>query len=797
MMPKLPLYLFVCSLAAASILRADPALAQSRAISVTGTVKDSSGGVLGGARVDATIAGLVVAAATTGADGRYALDLSPAAMHRLRVHMDGFADEIVDVPSGSTSVVKDFVLKIAGLADSVVVTAARLPERRTTSSESIDVVTAKDVAALGTKSLGEIVALVPGLSVEVNGREGSLASLFSRGGESDYNLVLIDGVRVNQSGGTFDFSRVSGAEIERVEVVRGAQSALYGSDAIGSVVQVITKRAAPGDPPEVTASLEGGTFNSWRGGARVFGGARRRIDYQLGTTYRGTEGAFQDLLPEHDTFRETTVDGGVGAILGDRATLRTGLRYATATGKAVGPIDYGSRDTGTIADSTDLSWHVDFTNRVTSKLDQQATFASYRSSRESADTISDPIYNVYAILEGTPGALFPDSPRLVRLLDQSTFNAFRSGAQTLGSGQFLATTAFGVADFLSTNDTKFRRSAAKYQADYNWAGAQTLSGGYDYERETDPLHPDFLVENHAFFVQQRLTGGDRMFATVGARVDRNSRYGTSVSPKAGAGIFVLPYRAGGVSSAKVFGNVGRGIKNPTFGELYGSAFTDGNPDLNPERARTVDAGIEATFDSQRVLARATYFNNAYNDQVAFKSSGPGLDGKPDYINIDGSSAKGLELQALLQKPVAGGLTASVGYALVDTRVESSVNTSQQFQPGQPLLRRPKHSATIRMNYSRGRGTATFMWRYVGERHDAAFIGLSTLATPQLAARSVDITVNPGYGLASLGGEMQIARGTTAFVRVDNLADASYENALGYPGLPRAIVAGFRVDVRTR
>jgi len=694
-------------------------------------------------------------------------------------------------------VVKDFVLKVAGLADSVVVTAARIPERRTTSSESIDVITARDVAALGTKSLGEIVSLVPGLNVEANGREGSLASLFSRGGESDYNLVLIDGVRVNQSGGTFDFSRVSAGEIDRVEVVRGAQSALYGSDAIGSVVHVITKRAAPGDPPEATASLEGGTFNSWRGGARIFGGARRRVDYQFGATYRGTEGAFQDVLPEHDTFRETAVDGGVGAILGDRATIRTGVRYATATGKGVGPIDYGSRDTGTLADSTDVSWHVDFTNRLTSTLDQQVTFAHYRSSRESGDTIADPTYNVYAILEGTPGALFPDSPRLVRLLDQATFNAFRSGAQSLGGGQFLATTAFGVGDFLSTAQTEFRRSAVKYQADYKWAGAQTLTGGYDFERETDPLHPDFLVENHAFFVQQRLTGGSRTFATVGARLDRNSRYGTTVSPKAGGGVFLLTYRTGRVSSAKVFANVGRGIKNPTFGELYGSAFTDGNPDLNPERARTVDAGIEATFDSQRVLARATYFNNAYNDQVAFRSSGPGLDGKPDYINIDGSSAKGLELQALLQKPVAGGLTASVGYALVDTRVESSVNTSQQFQPGQPLLRRPRHSATMRVNYSRGRWTATFLWRYVGQRHDAAFIGLSTVATPQLAARSVDITVNPGYALASLGGEVQLARGAAAFVRVDNLGDTAYEHALGYPGLPRAVVAGLRVDLRRR
>src|SRR5207253_11181593 len=102
-----------------------------------------------------------------------------------------------------------------------------------------------------------------------------------------------------------------------------------------------------------------------------------------------------------------------------------------------------------------------------------------------------------------------------------------------------------------------------------------------YERESDPLNPSFLVENHAFFAQQQLRAKDRYFATVGARLDHNSRYGDTVSPKLGAGAFLRPYQTGAVSSIKVFGNIGRGIKNPTFGELFGSAFTDGNPNLSP------------------------------------------------------------------------------------------------------------------------------------------------------------------------------------------------------------------------
>ena len=99
-----------------------------------------------------------------------------------------------------------------------------------------------------------------------------------RGGDSDYNVVLIDGVRANLDGGRFDFRRVAAAEIERVEVLRGAQSALWGADAMTSVVQIITKRANPTSAPEVSGSVEGGSFSTFRGNAGVYGGTGTKVD---------------------------------------------------------------------------------------------------------------------------------------------------------------------------------------------------------------------------------------------------------------------------------------------------------------------------------------------------------------------------------------------------------------------------------------------------------------------------------------------------------------------------------------
>jgi vitamin B12 transporter len=763
---------------------------------ISGVVKDTSGAVLPGATIEATVAGLAVATTVTGPDGRYRLALAPHTQHQVRARMNGFADEVFDIkPSADAS--HDFTLRLAAVADEVVVTANRLAETRSTTTESLEVFTAEDIQALGATSIVDVLRTVPGMNVESTGREGALSSLFARGGESDYNLVLIDGVRVNPSGGAYDFSRISAAEIDRLEVVRGGQSSLYGSDAIGSVVQVFTKRAAPGDAPRIAGSIEGGSFNTVRTDAALLGGARRRVDYSLGAAYRGTEGAFQDLLPDHDSFRQTSIDAGVGTILGDRATLRTGVRYANAKGKAIGQIDYGSRDTGTAADTRDLSWHLDFSHRISDRIDQTGQVNYFKSYRLSADTIADPTFQVYTILSGTPGALFPNSPRLVQLLDAATFASYQNGSRPLGAGQFLAKTSFGVSDFLSTTTSEFRRPAFRYQVNATWGSDQTLSGGYDYEHESDPLNPSFLVEDHAFFVQQQFHAHDRWLATLGVRLDHNTQYGDSASPKLSLGGFLLPYRTGTVSSLKVFSNIGRGIKNPQFGELYSTAFTDGNPNLRPERARTVDAGAELTFDDQRLLARVTYFNNHFNDQVAYKASSFVLDGIPDYVNIDGSKANGWELEGGLQRPIAG-FTASAGYALVDTEVVSFVSTSEQFQPGQPLLRRPKHSSMLRVNYSRGRATVNLNVRYVGQRHDAAFLGLSAVPSAQFpTGRSVDITVNPAYTVAWLGGEVRVSRDVAAYLRIDNLTDASYESVLGYPGLPRAVVAGLRFNLSTR
>ena len=198
---------------------------------------------------------------------------------------------------------------------------------------------------------------------------------------------------------------------------------------------------------------------------------------------------------------------------------------------------------------------------------------------------------------------------------------------------------------------------------------------------------------------------------------------------------MIPYRAGGLSSLKVFGNFGRGVKSPTFLERFGGSFADPNPDLVVEQAKSGDVGVEATLADSRVRVTAAYFRNDFTDQISYRPGAVG-DGIPEYINIDGSRASGVELEAGLQRPI-GGFLAWVTYSFVDSEVVTNQNTSQQFQPGQPLLRRPKHSGSVRAAYTFGRATANVNFRIIGDRFDNSFLSLRTVPNAGSADRDHD------------------------------------------------------------
>ena len=214
----------------------------ARAATLQGTVADPHGAAVPAARVLVIAAGAVVAQTDTDAQGRFVVDGLPAGSYDLRVVAPGFRSEPASITLGPDEARPvTLVLQIAAVAESVVVSAAQVDLPLSLVPDSVTVLTRADLEARQIQTVPEALRRVPGLTVTQSGGPGSLTSLFPRGGESDFTLVLVDGVAMNAFGGGFDFSSLSIADVERIEVVRGPQSAVYGSGAIGAVVQIVTR----------------------------------------------------------------------------------------------------------------------------------------------------------------------------------------------------------------------------------------------------------------------------------------------------------------------------------------------------------------------------------------------------------------------------------------------------------------------------------------------------------------------------------------------------------------------------
>jgi outer membrane receptor protein involved in Fe transport len=209
---------------------------------VSGEIVDTSGAPLPRASVEIRDdQGRLIAATQTNSRGQYALDLPRK--YTLSVILAGFAsvkDRIVEVP-GETSL-QPLTLQISPHQEKVVVTATRTETPLSLVGSSVTTISGDELSLKGTSSVSDALREIAGISVVQSGGVGKVTSLFLRGGESDYTKILVDGIPINEPGGSYNFSNLSTSSIDRIEVVRGPQSALFGSDAITGVIQIFTKR---------------------------------------------------------------------------------------------------------------------------------------------------------------------------------------------------------------------------------------------------------------------------------------------------------------------------------------------------------------------------------------------------------------------------------------------------------------------------------------------------------------------------------------------------------------------------
>ena len=687
---------------------------------------------------------------TTGPDGTFQADELAAGEYAASVDAPGLelrgpASTTVGTGESPGSPARtgrlDLVLAPAPVSERVVVSATRGEATLSSLGVAAEVLDRERIDDRAAPSLLPLLQDVPGVATARTGQTGLQASVFVRGGESRYARVLVDGVPVNQPGGAFDFGTALPFELERVEVVRGAASSLYGTDALAGVVSLQTRRARPGDSPSLRAEGEGGSF-AWRRWLGATSGARGPFDWNAGVQWLTT-----DNEEANSRFEQTSAALSAGARIDPRTEARAVVRFDDGTTGTPGPTAFGRPDLDASFEREDLVASASV-RRAEARLSQQLSVGYARTHQLSLNPVDSgpwvPEWN------GTTGA-FP-------LFDFPNEAGFQN---------------------------RTARIAAGYQADLSLGARHLLTAGGEVEHETGALgdRAEELLRpertNSGAYVQDRVLLGRRAYLTVGGRVERNGSYGTHAVPRAALAVRLRD----GEDATTLRASAGMGIKEPSFLESYGeSFFAKGNPDLDPERSTTFDVGIEQRLFGSRLRASVTAFHHDYRDQIAYTvvdwNTYEGT-----YVNLARTRARGIEV-ALEARPESH-LHLLGQYTYLDGEIlESPSDFDPVYAEGEPLLRRPKHQGSLSAQVSFPRGSAGATLVRVGERADSDFVGLGlTRAEP--------------YTRLDARLRIRLAGPVEAFVVAENVLDAEDQEVLGYPALGRSVRGGLRLTVGER
>jgi vitamin B12 transporter len=712
-------------------------------------VVDPQSAAVAGAQVSLIRAkgGRVLATQTTSAEGIAPLRTDTDGPYQIRVLAPGFAAETVDISSQAEITVN---LRLATGAETVVVTATRTPVVGEAAGADVDSLSGAQLTTMQPIAADDVMRFLPGAVVNTAGQRGGLSSLFVRGGESNYNKVIVDGVTVNEPGGTFDFGTLSLEQGDRMEFVRGAQSTLYGSDAMTSVVQVWT-RAGSTRVPELRLGADGGNFETASGHASL-AGARGRFDYNVFGDQFNTNGS-----GVNDAYSDSLEGANVGAQLSDSAALRVRVRHANSHTGAPGEWSFNGYDPLIPA------------NGPTAPLIPLQPDPSDWSQ----------LNNLLGSVELTVAAPHGWQHRFTGFDYLYRYNELNP------NGDAERTDPFGdPIDFASHEIDHINRGGFEYQGDYSEGARAHTTFGYRVENENGFVgNVDYGLQTHGqrlnndVYVQQQVTIG-RLSAIAGGRFVHDSAFGNTGMPR--IALTLQAFRGGEIfSGTRLRFSYATGFKEPRLEETFaGPPYTQANPSLKPERSRSFEAGLLQDFWRGRVSLNATYFNNLFHDQINYVTVDP-VTFVGEYVNVNEAFAHGAEVT--IQAKLRPRLLWNSAYTYTSSEyLDNPSPFDAVYDPGQPLLRRPKHSATTMLSYLGSRWGANVGGSFVGRRADSDFDGFG-------------IDHAAGYVRADLGGWYAVRPRLTLYANVENALDRRYNEVVGYPALP----VNFRAGVRFR
>jgi len=620
----------------------------------------------------------------------------------------------------------------------LVVTATKVASPRAAVPAHVTVLSGTELQAQGITRVVDALRAQPGLAVVQLGPPGAVASVFLRGGESDYVQVLVDGVQVNDPGGAYDWAHLTTADIDRIEIVRGPASVLYGSDAVSGVVQVFTRGGRGDRRVQATASTgvarrvgarASGRYRTWTSGASVTGGGQATsaldLSYGLGASSQHSDGAYAF----NNGYGNTTLSGRLRFAHTAGTTVNASLHYTDQqyhypTDGAGNVVDR-NRYTGGQALSAGLGLLRPLGAHSTALL----TFGFYRNDTGANDPEDEP-----------GGEVSASTSRVSRDQLELRLDSRPSPGLTLSVG----------------GELKRQHGASDYRSDGPFGPYSSAS--------------DDGRDNRAAYAQV-MRAGTHLSLTAGARVDRSDQFGRFTTGRAGLSWQLA--RALGVHASW-----GTGFKEPTFVEAYATGFARGNPGLRPERSASTELGLRA--DAGGLQLEATAFRQTFRNLIQYTFAPPAADA-PNYYNMGGANAGGVELEAAVSLPC--GVVAGAGYTGLRTEVtDAGFGEDRQFLDGKPLLRRPAHHLTGALSWRDGPVTAALQAAYIGTRSDLDFTDPAEWQGRRVELKPYStVDVSLGYALGAV--ELDL--------RADNLLGTQYQEVYNFPAPGRLLTLGVR------
>ncbi|HXT85958.1 MAG TPA: TonB-dependent receptor [Verrucomicrobiae bacterium] len=707
--------------------------AQSTA-TLSGRVTDRSGASISQASITAEpISALQIKAespirARTAADGSFSLALPPG-KYRVRVS----APEMATVEeqftfAGGQRREWDVRMELAPLSSQVVVSAQAEPAPANTVASPVTVLTRADIEQRQANWLAPLLSSITGASIARLGPEGGFTSFFLDGGNSNFTKVLIDGTPANQPGGDIDLSNFDITNIDKIEIVHGASSALFGSDAMDGVVQIFTHRGTT-EKPALTLLAEGGTFQTQREEADL-SGVISHFDYAPAISYFDTDGQ-----GANNRFRDTTLSGNFGWKFSSTNQIHLSVRNSASDAGQPGqtllepPILGQSSDLHDFA--ANLSWdfssgthwehHLAGTESYFRDLDADVPFFAFidqfnRAGFEGQSTYLDgPVaislgYN-YEVENGSSGG--PHERRNNQGGYVETHYSFTHRITAIAGARAEDNSSFGTRVVPRVGIAYLARIGSGL-----W-GETRLRGSYGLGIK----EPNFIQSFDA----------DPCFpGNPGLRPERSNTFNAGVDQVLASDRVKL--------SATFFRN--------EFRDLVSSAFCFGGSPCGfppPPACSPADLAADGGFG--------------------------------EFFNTDAARAFGASAQ-FEAKPLAW-LSILGNYTYDDTRVLKAPNpTDVALAPGNRLFFRPLHSANLIFNAAFRRMNWNLAGYYVGRETDSDFLGLG-------------FTSNPSHFRLDLGTQFSLLRGFSVLARAENLLDRHYSEAVGYPALGLNYLAGLK------